>query len=107
LLSVADALAGAAPGIQATLSDGQPGSSPNLRLRGFGSISSSSSPLLVVDGVVYDGDLASLNVDDIATVSPLLDASSSALYGSRGSNGVILITTKRGSRTGKKPAVQL
>jgi TonB-linked SusC/RagA family outer membrane protein len=107
LLSVADALAGSAPGIQATLSDGQPGSSPNLRLRGFGSISASSSPLLVVDGVVYDGDLASLNVDDIASVTPLLDASSSALYGSRGSNGVILITTKKGSKSGKKPAVKL
>ncbi len=107
LLSVADALAGAAPGIQATLSDGQPGSSAALRLRGFGSISASSSPLLVVDGVVYDGDLASLNVDDIASISPLLDASSAALYGSRGSNGVILITSKRGSKSGKKPAVQL
>ncbi len=92
---------------QATLSDGQPGSSPNLRLRGFGSISASSSPLLVVDGIVYDGDLASLNVDDIASISPLLDASASALYGSRGSNGVILITTKKGSKSGGKPAVKL
>jgi TonB-linked SusC/RagA family outer membrane protein len=107
LTSVADALAGSAPGIQTTLSDGQPGSSPNIRLRGFGSISASSSPLLVVDGVVYDGDLASLNVEDIASMSPLLDASSSALYGSRGSNGVILITTKKGSKSARKPAVKL
>ena len=105
LTNVADALAGAAPGIQSTLSSGQPGGSPNLRIRGFGSISAGSSPLIVVDGIVYDGDLASINTADIASISTLMDAASAALYGSRGSNGVILITTKKGSKT-KKPSVQ-
>jgi TonB-linked SusC/RagA family outer membrane protein len=106
ITNVADALIGAAPGIQSTLSSGQPGSTPNLRLRGFGSISAGSSPLIVVDGIVYDGDLASINPSDVASMSTLMDAASAALYGSRGSNGVILITTKKGSSKSKKPAVQ-
>jgi TonB-linked SusC/RagA family outer membrane protein len=107
LTSVTDALIGSAPGIQGTLTGGQPGSSPNLRIRGFGSISASSSPLLVVDGVVYDGDIASINPDDIASMTTLLDASSAALYGSRGANGVILINTKKGSRSARKPSVKV
>ena len=104
--NIADALAGSAPGIQSTLGGGQPGGSPNIRVRGFGSISAGSSPLIVVDGIVYDGDLASLNAADVASMSMLMDAASAALYGSRGSNGVILITTKKGSSKDKKPAVQ-
>ena len=103
ITNIADALAGSAPGIQTTMSSGQPGGSPSIRVRGFGSISAGSSPLIVVDGIVYDGDLASLNTSDIATMSMLMDAASAALYGSRGSNGVILITTKKGS---KKTGVQ-
>ena len=106
ITNIADALAGSAPGIQSTLSGGQPGSSPNIRVRGFGSISAGSSPLIVVDGIVYDGDLASLNPSDIASMSMLMDAASAALYGSRGSNGIILITTKKGSNKNKKPSVQ-
>ncbi|MCU7547890.1 SusC/RagA family TonB-linked outer membrane protein [Chitinophagaceae bacterium LB-8] len=104
--NLAEALTGAAPGIQSTLSSGQPGGSPNIRVRGFGSISAGSSPLIVVDGIVYDGDLASINAADVASMSTLMDAASAALYGSRGSNGVILITTKKGSARNKKPAVQ-
>jgi TonB-linked SusC/RagA family outer membrane protein len=107
LTSVTDALIGSAPGIQGTLTGGQPGSSPNLRIRGAGSISGSNSPLIVVDGVVYDGDIASINPDDIATMTTLLDAASSALYGSRGANGVIMLTTKKGSRSAKRPSVRL
>ena len=99
--NIADALAGSAPGIQSTLGGGQPGGSPNIRVRGFGSISAGSSPLIVVDGIVYDGDLASINAADVASMSMLMDAASAALYGSRGSNGVILVTTKKGSN-GKK-----
>lgn len=106
LTNIADALTGSAPGIQSTMSSGQPGGSPNLRVRGFGSISAGSNPLLVVDGIVYDGDLASINPSDVASMSTLMDAASAALYGSRGSNGVILITTKKGSSKNKKPAVQ-
>ena len=104
--NIADALAGSAPGIQSTLGSGQPGGSPSLRVRGFGSVSAGSSPLLVVDGIVYDGDLASLNPADIASLSMLMDAASAALYGSRGSNGVILITTKKGNGKSKTPSVQ-
>lgn len=106
ITNIADALAGAAPGIQSTMSSGQPGSTPNLRIRGFGSISAGSSPLIVVDGIVYDGDLASINTADVASMSTLMDAASAALYGSRGSNGVILITTKKGSNRNKNPSVQ-
>lgn len=106
LTNIAEVLTGSAPGIQSTLSNGQPGGSPNIRVRGFGSISAGSSPLLVVDGIVYDGDLASINAADVASMSTLMDAASAALYGSRGSNGVILITTKKGSNKNKKPAVQ-
>ena len=106
LTNIADALTGAAPGIQTTLGSGQPGSSGTLRVRGFGSISAGSGPLLVVDGIVYDGDLASINPSDIASINPLLDAASAALYGSRGSNGVILITSKKGSSRNRKPAIQ-
>ncbi|HEX6181740.1 MAG TPA: SusC/RagA family TonB-linked outer membrane protein [Chitinophagaceae bacterium] len=106
ITNIADALTGSAPGIQSTLSSGQPGGAPNLRVRGFGSISAGSSPLLVVDGIVYDGDLSSINPSDVASMSTLMDAASAALYGSRGSNGVILITTKKGSSKNKKPAVQ-
>ena len=104
--NIADALAGAAPGIQSTLGSGQPGGSPTLRLRGFGSVSAGSSPLIVVDGIVYDGDLSSINASDVASMSMLMDAASAALYGSRGSNGVILITTKKGSSKNRKPSVQ-
>lgn len=106
ITNIADALTGAAPGIQSTMSSGQPGGSPTLRVRGFGSISAGSSPLIVVDGIVYDGDLASINASDVASMSTLMDAASAALYGSRGSNGVVLITTKKGSNRNKKPAVQ-
>ena len=106
LTNIAEALTGAAPGIQSTLSSGQPGGSPNIRVRGFGSISAGSSPLIVVDGIVYDGDLASINAADVASISTLMDAASAALYGSRGSNGVIIVTTKKGSNGNKKPSVQ-
>ena len=105
ITNILDALTAAGPGIQGTLGSGQPGSTGSLRIRGFGSISSGSSPLIVVDGIVYDGDPGSLNPVDVASITPLLDASAAALYGSRASNGVILITTKKGSK-GKKTAVQ-
>ncbi|AEW00026.1 hypothetical protein A4D02_29185 [Niastella koreensis] len=105
LTNVMDALIGAGPGIQGTLSGGQPGSTGTLRMRGFGSISSGSAPLIVVDGIVFDGDPGSLNPVDIASITPLLDASAASMYGSRASNGVIIITTKKGTK-GKKTAVQ-
>ena len=98
--NVAQALAGAAPGVQIANTSGQPGSAPQVLVRGIGSISSSVSPLWVVDGIPYDGDLALLNPSDIESMTVLKDASSTALYGSRGANGVIMVTTKKG-RMGK------
>ena len=98
LMNVTNALVGAAPGIQTTASNGQPGSSPGIRLRGYTSYSANASPLIVVDGVVYDGGLANINPDDVESLSILKDASTSALYGSRGANGVIIITTKKGRK---------
>ena len=92
--NVTKMLDGQVAGVMTTSGSGQPGSGSDIRIRGFGSINASSSPLLVVDGVPYDGDLSSLNSSDIETMTVLKDASSGALYGARGANGVILITTK-------------
>lgn len=94
--NITQALAGAAPGISATSGSGQPGSGAAIRLRGFGSISASSAPLYVVDGVPFSGNVADINPQDIESISILKDASSSALYGARAANGVVMITTKRG-----------
>ena len=91
-----NALVGIAPGVQTTLAGGAPGSAPAIRIRGFGSLSASNSALYVVDGVPFDASTATLNPDDIETMSVLKDASTTAIYGSRGANGVIMITTKKG-----------
>lgn len=94
--SVTAVLEGAAPGLQVNNSYGEPGSSPNIRVRGFGSINGSSAPIYVLDGVIYGGNISDLNPNDIESVSVLKDATSAALYGSRGANGVIVITSKKG-----------
>lgn len=94
--NISNILQGVAPGIQVGATNGQPGTSSAVRIRGFGSISASNSPLYVLDGSVYDGNIGDINPNDIESVSLLKDASSSALYGARGANGVILITTKKG-----------
>lgn len=94
--NITGALEGAAPGIQTTSASGQPGDAAAVRIRGFGSINASSDPLYVVDGAVYNGGLSNFNMDDVASISVLKDAASTALYGSRGANGVIIITTKSG-----------
>lgn len=90
------ALAGTVAGAQVITTNGQPGSSPTVRIRGVGSINASSNPLYVVDGMPFDGDIASLNTADIESMTVLKDAAAAALYGARGANGVILITTKQG-----------
>lgn len=95
--SVTKALEGSMPGVQTTSGGGQPGSGAQIVVRGFGSINSSSSPLYVVDGVPFDGNINSINPNDIESITVLKDAASGALYGSRGANGVVMITTKRGS----------
>lgn len=99
--NVANALAGAAPGVMVTTGSGQPGSSPDIMLRGQGSLSASSAPLIVLDGAPYTGSLTSINPLDVESMIVLKDATAKAVYGSRAANGVILITTKRGKTEGK------
>ena len=99
--SVTTALEGNAPGVMVDNSTTKPGESPSIRIRGFNSFTSAMSPLYVVDGVVYDGDIADINPADIESMSVLKDAASCALYGNRGANGVILINTKRAKGEGK------
>lgn len=99
--SVTAALEGNAPGVQVNNTVGTPGSSPDIRIRGFNSINGSNAPLYVVDGVPYNGSPSDLNPADIESMSVLKDAASAALYGNKGANGVILITTKRAKNIGK------
>jgi TonB-linked SusC/RagA family outer membrane protein len=103
--SVGRVLEGLVPGLQTTNGSGAPGSSPNVRIRGIGSVNASSSPLYVVDGIPFDGTIASLSPDDIETITVLKDAAASALYGARAANGVIMITTRKGKKG--KPAVAI
>jgi len=100
LTNVLSSIVGAAPGVTTTLAGGAPGESPGIRVRGFGSVNASNDALLVVDGAVYQGSFSNINPDDVESVSILKDAATTALYGSRGANGVVSITTKRG-RAGK------
>lgn len=99
--SVSRALEGTVAGLQASAASGQPGTDAEIRIRGIGSINASSAPLYVVDGVPYDGSVNSINPEDIASMTVLKDAASAALYGSRGANGVIIITTKQGRADSK------
>lgn len=95
------ALQGKSAGVQVTAATGRPGSKANIKIRGTSSISAGSDPLYVIDGVpMSSSDFASINANDIEYMSILKDASATAIYGSRGSNGVILVTTKKG-KTGK------
>jgi len=99
--TVTRALEGVVPGIQVSSIDGQPGLDMGIRLRGAGSASqNSSNALIVIDGVPteYPNALASINPKDIASISVLKDAASTAVYGSRGANGVLLVTTKKGTK---------
>lgn len=95
--NVTNALSGQVAGVQTMSSNGQPGTGSTVRIRGVGSMSASNSPLYVVDGIPYDGDISFLNSQDIESMTVLKDAASNALYGARGANGVILVTTKKGS----------
>lgn len=95
--NVSKALQGTVAGLQSFSSSGQPGSDATIIIRGVGSVNASNTPLYVVDGVPYDGNLSSISSSDIASITVLKDAASAALYGSRAANGVIMITTKQGS----------
>lgn len=113
--SVDNLLRGAIPGVQVTQSSGQPGASSSVRIRGGNSITGGNEPLYVIDGVLVYNDnnngstglsfsgaganvLATINPSDIENIEVLKDASATAIYGSRGANGVIIITTKKGNR---------
>ncbi|MBQ8673717.1 MAG: TonB-dependent receptor [Bacteroides sp.] len=98
--NVSKSLEGAMAGVQISQSSGQPGSSGTIYVRGIGSISASKSALIVVDGVPYEGSLNQIAPSDIESMTVLKDAAANSLYGARGSNGVVLITTKRG-KSGK------
>ena len=93
---VTSALNGNVAGVQLQSYNGAPGAEPTVLIRGVGSINASTTPLYVVDGIPYDGGITSINPQDVASMTVLKDAASAALYGARGANGVILITTKRG-----------
>ncbi|MDD2475430.1 MAG: SusC/RagA family TonB-linked outer membrane protein, partial [Dysgonamonadaceae bacterium] len=94
--NISNALAGASSGVQVLNANGQPGTSATIRIRGVGSINAEMDPLYDVDGIPYDGDLSSLNAADIESMTVLKDAASTSLYGARGANGIIMITTKKG-----------
>ncbi|WP_430815687.1 SusC/RagA family TonB-linked outer membrane protein [Carboxylicivirga sp. RSCT41] len=98
--NISQALSGSVAGVQVLSNNGQPGADATIRIRGVGSINADSDPLYVVDGVPFDGELSSINSADIESMTVLKDAASTALYGSRGANGIIMITTKKG-KSGK------
>ena len=95
--NIIQSLSGKAAGVQVRNTSGQPGEGSEVRFRGIGSISASNNPLYVVDGIPFNGDISSISAQDIESITFLKDASANALYGSRGANGVIVVTTKKGS----------
>lgn len=99
------ALQGTTPGLMVTSSSGQPGSGSTVRIRGIGSLSASSAPLFVLDGIPMAGAISDINPNDIESVTVLKDAAASSLYGSRAANGVVLITTKQGKKGSTKITV--
>ncbi|WP_107829032.1 TonB-dependent receptor [Mucilaginibacter yixingensis] len=104
-LSAAEALQGKLAGVQVTVADGQPGAPADIYIRGRTSITQSGSPLYIVDGVQVDNALSVLSPQDIASIDVLKDAASTSIYGARGSNGVVIITTKGGKNTNGKTSV--
>jgi len=94
--NVSQSLAGESAGVQVINTSGQPGSSATIRIRGLGSVNGNRDPLYVLDGVPFDGAINSINPNDIESTTILKDATATAIYGSRGANGVILLTTKAG-----------
>ena len=100
--SVTNALAGAVPGVTLTSNNGAPGSTSSIKIRGFSSINAGNDPLIIVDGAPYNSDqLTNLNPNDVESMTVLKDAASNALYGARGANGVIIITTKKANQKGE------
>lgn len=98
--SVTNALAGAVPGLQITSNSGSPSSTGSIKIRGFSSLNAGNDPLIIIDGAPYSGDMTNLNPNDVESMTVLKDAASNALYGARGANGVIMITTKKAEKRG-------
>jgi TonB-linked SusC/RagA family outer membrane protein len=104
--NVTSALTGRVAGVQTNTTTGQPGASnPKIRVRGISSINAGNNPLIIMDGIPYDGDLNNISSQDIESMTVLKDAASNALYGARGANGVIMITTKKGNKAQGKVEV--
>ncbi|MFO7938495.1 MAG: TonB-dependent receptor [Bacteroidales bacterium] len=98
LTSSLGAIEGTTAGVQVLSASGQPGSSPEIVIRGVGTLNGTTDPLYIVDGIQYEGSIANLNSEDIESMTILKDAASTSLYGSRAANGVVLITTKSGEK---------
>lgn len=96
--NVSQALAGESAGVRVINNSGQPGSEAQIRIRGIGSVNGNTSPLYVLDGVPFTGSVNSINPEDIESTTILKDAAATAIYGARGANGVIVITTRKGTR---------
>ena len=105
LTTVTSALQGTTPGVLLQTASGQPGENPDIRIRGIASINASADPLIILDGAPYNGNLNSISADQVESISVLKDAASTALYGSRAANGVIVVTTKKGKKG--KPVVEI
>ena len=99
---VAQALAGRVAGVQIMQSEGEPGASVSIRVRGGISITQSNEPLYIIDGFPSEDGMNSLDPGEIETIDILKDASSTAIYGARGANGVVVITTKKGAKDSSK-----
>lgn len=103
--NAAEALQGRLAGVQITMSEGTPGADAVINIRGRSSITQSGDPLYIVDGIPTDNALSVLNIQDVESIDVLKDAASTAIYGSRGANGVVVITTKGGRNTNGKTVV--
>lgn len=103
--NITNALSGQVAGVQTLKSSGRPGDGSSVFIRGIGSFSASNSPLYIVDGSPYSGDISAINPQDIASMTVMKDAAANALYGARGANGVIIVTTKKGERGDAKVSV--
>jgi TonB-linked SusC/RagA family outer membrane protein len=96
--NVTAALEGSTAGVTVSGNSGQPGSGINVRVRGFGSVNASNAPLYIVDGVPYEGAISNISSDDIESMTILKDAASTALYGAKAANGIVVLTTKKGKK---------
>jgi TonB-linked SusC/RagA family outer membrane protein len=105
--NITRAIEGAVPGVVTTTGSGQPGKGLSIRVRGFGSINATSDPLFVVDGIPYVGGTSNINPSDVESITILKDAASTALYGSRAANGVVIITTKKGVKGRNNMSVKI